>query len=118
MRFFNFIKQDNRVRITTYSLSQLKKGEDYSGLNRTVTINILNFNYLEGESFIKRYGLFEKESKKSLTDLLEYIFIELPKFTEATKDYNNKLHKWLIFLSNPTGKKTAEFMKTDGENFT
>ncbi|MDF2884493.1 MAG: nuclease family transposase [Clostridiaceae bacterium] len=50
-------------------LSQLKKKEDYSCLNRTVTINILNFNYLEDENFIKRYGLFEKESKKSLTDL-------------------------------------------------
>jgi predicted transposase/invertase (TIGR01784 family) len=96
-------------------LSQLKKGEDYSCLNRTVTINILNFNYLDGESFIKRYGLFEKESKKPLTDLLEYIFIELPKFTEANKDYNNKLHKWLTFLSNPNGREIEAFMKTDGE---
>lgn len=41
-------------------LSQLKKGEDYSNLNRTVTINILDFNYLEGENFIKNYALFEK----------------------------------------------------------
>lgn len=60
--------------------SQLKKGEDYSYLNRTVTINILNFNYLKGENFIKKYALFEKETKESLTDLLELIFIELPKF--------------------------------------
>ena len=96
-------------------LSQLKKGEDYSCLNKTVTINILNFNYLDGESFIKRYGLFEKESKQPLTDLLEYIFIELPKFTETNKDYNNKLHKWLTFLANPNGKEIEEFMKTDGE---
>ncbi|AQR95980.1 PD-(D/E)XK nuclease family transposase [Clostridium saccharoperbutylacetonicum] len=96
------INQYNMIKRTIFYmskmlLSQLKKGEDYSCLNRTVTINILNFNYLEDENFIKRYGLFEKESKKPLTDLLEYIFIELPKFTEANKDYNNKLHKWLIF---------------------
>jgi len=38
----------------------------------------------------------------------------LPKFAKANKDYS-KLHKWLTFLSNPTGKETAEFMKTDGE---
>jgi hypothetical protein len=44
-------------------LNQLKKGEDYSCLNRTVTINILNFNYLKGENFIKNYALFEKETK-------------------------------------------------------
>ena len=96
-------------------LSQLKKGEDYSCLNRTVTINILNFHYLEDEKFIKRYGLFEKERKQPLTDLLEYIFIELPKFTETNKDYNNKLHRWLTFLANPNGKEIEEFMKTDGE---
>ncbi|WP_238916295.1 Rpn family recombination-promoting nuclease/putative transposase [Clostridium sp. YIM B02555] len=114
------INQYNMIKRTIFYmskmlLSQLKKGEDYSCLNRTVTINILNFNYLDGESYIKRYGLFEKTSKKSLTDLLEYIFIELPKFTEVNKDYNNKLHKWLIFLSNPTGKEIEKFMKTDGE---
>lgn len=114
------INQYNMIKRTIFYmakmlLNQLKKGEDYSCLNKTITINILNFNYLEGESFIKKYGLFEKESKKLLTDLLEYVFVELPKFTETNKDYNNKLHKWLIFLSNPTGKETAEFMKTDGE---
>lgn len=114
------INQYNMIKRTIFYmakmlLSQLKKGEDYSCLNRTVTINILNFNYLEGENFIESYGLFEKETRKSLTDLLEYIFIELPKFTEANKDYNNKLHKWLTFLSNPTGKETEEFMKTDEE---
>lgn len=68
-------------------LDQLKKGEDYSSLNRTVTINILNFNYLEGEKFIKSYGLFEEDTKKPLTDLLEFIFIELPKFNSLEKPH-------------------------------
>lgn len=45
-----------------------------------------------------------------MTDLLEYVFIELPKFTETNKEYNNKLYKWLIFLSNPTGKEIEEFI--------
>ena len=112
------INQYNMIKRTIFYmskmlLSQLKKGENYSCLNRTITINILNFNYLEGESFIKCYGLFEKETKKPLTDLLELIFIELPKFNrskkprklmEPKKDYNEKLYKWLTFLSNPTGK--------------
>ncbi|WP_459481136.1 Rpn family recombination-promoting nuclease/putative transposase [Clostridium saccharoperbutylacetonicum] len=114
------INQYNMIKRTIFYmakmlLSQLKKGEDYSFLNKTVTINILNFNYLEGGNFIENYGVFEKESKEPLTDLLEYIFIELPKFTEMNKDYNNKLHRWLLFLSNPTGKEIEEFMKTDGE---
>ncbi len=114
MNQYNMIKR-TIFYMSKMLLNQLKKGEDYSCLNRTVTINILNFDYLDGENFIKSYGLFEKETKKFFTDLLEYIFIELPKFTEAGKDYNNKLHKWLTFLSNPTGKEIEEFMKTDGE---
>ena len=120
------INQYNMIKRTIFYmskmlLSQLKKGEDYSCLNRTVTINILNFDYLEGENFIKSYGLFEKDTKELLTDLLEFIFIELPKFKERdkfinkNKEYNEKLYKWLTFLSNPTGKETEEFMKTDGE---
>jgi hypothetical protein len=36
-------------------LSQLNKGEDYSALSRTITINILNFNYLEEEDFINNW---------------------------------------------------------------
>ncbi|GKX66356.1 hypothetical protein rsdtw13_16140 [Clostridium sp. TW13] len=88
-------------------LTQLDKGEDYSCLNRTVTINILNFNYLDEERFIKNYALFEKTTKQSLTDLLELIFIELPKFNHykekhkwniQDKEFNEKLYKWLMFL--------------------
>ncbi|BCZ46070.1 hypothetical protein psyc5s11_21370 [Clostridium gelidum] len=123
------INQYNMIKRTIFYMSkmllgQLRKGQDYSCLNRTVTINILNFNYLDGESFIKCYGLFEKETKKPLTDLLELIFIELPKFKlfgekhksiNLNEEYNEKLYKWLTFLSNPTGKETEEFMKTDGE---
>lgn len=105
-------------------LNQLDKGEDYSLLNRTITINILNFDYLKGGNYIKCYGLFEKETKNPLTDLLEIIFIELPRFSrlkkqenpiEPNKEYNEKLYKWLTFLSNPSGKENEEFMKSDGE---
>ena len=37
-------------------LSQLQKGEDYPSLNSIITINILNFNYLDKDNFIKKYG--------------------------------------------------------------
>lgn len=123
------INQYNMIKRTIFYmskmlLSQLKKGEDYSCLNNSITINILNFDYLAGDQFIKSYGLFEKDTKEPLTDLLKLIFIELPKFNRfkeetrsisANKEYNDKLYKWLTFLSNPTGKEIEEFMKTDGE---
>ena len=61
------------------------------------TINILNFNYLEEDSFINNYLYHNKVSKKILSDLCEVIFIELPKFNNTHKDYDDKLHKWLTF---------------------
>ena len=119
------LNQYNMIKRTIFYmakmlLNQLNKGENYSLLNRTVTINILNFDYLKDENYIKCYNLFEKETKQQLTDLLEIVFIELPKFIrfgkkEYNKEYNEKLYKWLTFLSNPLGKETEEFMKTDGE---
>lgn len=114
------INQYNMIERTIFYMSkmilgQLKKGDDYANLNRTITINILNFKYLDGNEFIKNYGIFEKTTKRKLTDLVEYIFIELPRLKETNKDYNTKLHKWLLFLLNPNDKEVDEFMKSDGE---
>lgn len=112
------INQYNMIKRTIFYmskmiLSQLEKGEDYSCLDRTITINILNFNFLNEDDFIKNYGLFEKKTKKELTDLIEIIFIEFPKFKITSKDYNDRLHRWLTFLANPSGVEVEGLMKSD-----
>lgn len=114
------VNQYNMIKRTIFHLSkmilgQLKKGEDYSSLSRTITINILNFSYLEEENFINNYLYHNKITKKILSDLCEIIFIELPKFNNAHKDYNDKLHKWLTFLANPSGEEIQDMAKTDSE---
>ena len=112
------INQYNMIKRTIFYmskmiLSQLEKGEDYSCLDRTITINILNFNFLNEDDFIKNYGLFEKKTKKELTDLIEIIFIEFSKFKITSKDYNDRLHRWLTFLANPSGVEVEGLMKSD-----
>lgn len=114
------VNQYNMIKRTVYYLSkmilsQLKKGEDYSALSRTITINILNFNYLEEDNFINNYLYHNKITKKILSNLCEIIFIELPKFNNTHKIYNDKLHKWLTFLANPSGKEIQNMAKTDSE---
>ena len=114
------INQYNMIKRTVFYLSkmilsQLKKGEDYSTLSRTITINILDFNYLEEDNFINNYLYHNKITKKILSDLCEIIFIELPKFNNTHKIYNDKLHKWLTFLANPSGKEIQDMAKTDSE---
>jgi len=107
------INQYNMIKRTIFYLSkmilkQLKKGDNYNELNKTITINILDFNYIDSESFHTSYRLYEDKTKKLLSDIIQINFLELEKFKNIKdKDYNNKLHKWLSFLNNPEGKEMA-----------
>jgi predicted transposase/invertase (TIGR01784 family) len=80
---------------------QIKRGASYKDLNRTITINILNFDYLESEKYHNIYHLFEDELKTKLTNLMEIQFVELPKFLRQQPELNNSLDGWLTFLVNP-----------------
>jgi len=96
-------------------LKQLVKGDNYNQLNKTITINILDFDYINDEKFHSSYHLYEDMTKKLLSDIVEIHFIELKKFEKSKKDYNNKLHRWLSFLINPEGKEIDIMKKEDTE---
>jgi predicted transposase/invertase (TIGR01784 family) len=81
--------------------SQIKKGENYKNLNKTITINILNFNYIESEKYHTVYHLYEDDEKTMLTDILEIHFVELLKFLDKNPELNNNLNKRLAFLTKP-----------------
>jgi predicted transposase/invertase (TIGR01784 family) len=80
---------------------QIKRGSNYKDLSRTITINILNFDYLESEKYHNTYHLYEDELKSKLTDLIEIQFVELPKFFKQQPELNSSLNSWLAFLVNP-----------------
>ncbi len=84
--------------------NQLKRGEDYRNLNKTITINIINFNYIDSEKYHTVYHLYEDEEKRKLTDILEIHFVELLKYLEKRPGLNNSLNKWLAFLTKPERK--------------
>ncbi len=77
---------------------QQEKGKDYAELKRTITINILDFKYLEPEQYHNVYHLREDKVNHLLTDVLEIHFIELPKFFEEEPDWEDALHRWLMFI--------------------
>ena len=84
--------------------SQIKKGENYKNLNRTITINILNFNFIHSKKYHTVYHLHEDEEKIKLTDILEIQFVEIPKFLEGQPELDNRLDMWLTFLTKPDEK--------------
>jgi predicted transposase/invertase (TIGR01784 family) len=81
---------------------QLKRGTGYKDLNRTITINILNFDYIDSEKYHNIYHLYEDELQTKLTDLLEIQFVELPKFLRRQPKIDTSLNGWIAFLINPS----------------
>ncbi|MFZ5989541.1 MAG: Rpn family recombination-promoting nuclease/putative transposase [Bacillota bacterium] len=82
-------------------LEGIKQGDDYISLSKVITINILDFNFLDIDKFHSKYHLWEdEEDNYLLTDLIEIHFIEMPKFRAfKEKDLKgNSLHRWLKFF--------------------
>ncbi len=99
----------NMIKRSLYYLSkmyeeQLGEGEDYSKLNRTICIKILNFKYLKTEKFHTGYRLKELETNEELTDVIEMHFIEIPKLPEES-DEKDMLMAWTEFLRDPESEK-------------
>ncbi|MGL6105119.1 Rpn family recombination-promoting nuclease/putative transposase [Romboutsia sp.] len=87
------------------------KGEDYSNLNKVITINILDFNFIDLDKFHTEFTLRESEHNDyKLTDVLEIHFIEMPKFKKlSNKDLeNDRLQRWLMFLRNDISDSELE----------
>lgn len=86
--------------------SQLKKGEYYNELKRTISISVLNFKlFKEDDRFWRKCHLID-DAGKVITDLLELQFVELPKANKI--DENEPLTCWAEFLKNPHSEETKQ----------
>ena len=117
----------NMIQRTLYYWSkmyseQIQNRDNYSKLERTVCINILNFKYLNNDKYHNAYRLKEITSNEELTDLQEIHFIELPKFNEiGNKEYvenvekMDALEKWLEFLVEPESNTVRQLELSNEE---
>ena len=95
----------------------IKKGEDYIELKKTIEILIVDFEIKQ----FKKLGyhskwkiIEEKDRKLILTDDLEIHIIEISKIKNLTeKEKNKELVKWIYFLEEPEGERVKEYMKND-----
>ena len=83
---------------------QLKEGDNYSKLSRTICINILNFSYLNNDKFHSAFRLKDIETNDELTDVQEIHFIEVPKLKDNS-DEKDMLVAWTEFLKDPESEK-------------
>jgi predicted transposase/invertase (TIGR01784 family) len=78
--------------------SQLGEGQKYKELKKTITINILNFNFISNDRYHNVFHLREDNTEAVLTDDIEIHVMELPKLQVTSVPLSNKLVKWLLFL--------------------
>jgi predicted transposase/invertase (TIGR01784 family) len=96
---------------------KIAKGEDYNNLKKVITINILDFDYINLDKFHTKFHLWEDESKDyMLTDLVEIHFVELSKFNKLEEKNlkEDRLQRWLTFFNKDISEeKLRELMELD-----
>ncbi|MES0336045.1 MAG: Rpn family recombination-promoting nuclease/putative transposase [Candidatus Magnetobacterium sp. LHC-1] len=81
-------------------IGQLGRGEDYPNLRPVIYIGIVNFEIFEGNNYLTRHLILNKDTlKRELTDF-EFNFIELPKFTKTEAEVDSIIEKWIYFIKN------------------
>ena len=108
-------KQEYMGRRSLYYWSRLyndlKSGEDYTELKRTVAINILDFNLFDKKNYPNYhscFGIYDIKTGNHLTSDCEIHFLELPKWHLKSAKETNRLERWLSYFSSKTTVKELE----------
>ena len=86
-------------------VSQLSSGVNYDKLEKTIGINILNFNCLDEDEYHNIYKLLNVKSGNELIRQIEIHFVELEKYDE---NISNVMDRWVNFL-----KKAGEYTQAN-----
>ena len=108
----NNIDKRSAYYISSLLSEDLKKGEDYKKLKKSIVINFLNFKFYNRNSYRSiAHMKFEKTKKNEFVEMgykkedevatkdLEMHFIEIPKFIEKNPGTNTKLEQWLWLIA-------------------
>ena len=81
---------------------QLSEGMMFKHLNKTISINILDFNIVESNpNYHNLYKILNIETgnNDNMPDMFELHYIELKKFRKQYTDIANALDRWITFLT-------------------
>ncbi len=93
---------------------QLGEGKPFNELKKTITINILDFDYVGISNYHTVFHLWEDKNKDyKLTDVLEIHFIELSKFKKVQPDFKKPIDRWLLFLEDSPKEVLEMAMKEE-----
>lgn len=107
----NFKERSLYYWAKTFS-NQLNESEDYSKLQKTIAINIIDFNLFDCDEPHSVFLVSEKDRSELLTDKFRIDFLELKKASNST---NPMLKEWLTFLS-VTTEEELDMMNSNTAN--
>jgi len=77
---------------------QLKKGEPYSRIKPTISINIIDFSLFSTQDYHSVFTLYDKEHEELLTNKCEMHFFELSKI-DNTPDTKDRKKLWMQLIN-------------------
>ena len=92
---------------------QMEEGNRYRSLQKTIAVNILDFDVMTGERYHNVFHVREDTTGDLLTDVLEIHFLELRKLREQSVGLEKKLVRWMLFLAARTRERMEELAKED-----
>jgi predicted transposase/invertase (TIGR01784 family) len=85
---------------------QLTSGQKFGDLRKTVTINILGFDWFRGDGRHHRaFHVRDDETGEPLCDDLEIHFLELEKLKRVRRRPKDALEAWMMYLNNLEGEE-------------
>ena len=78
-------------------VEEFRQGDDYTKLNRCITINIVGKGFNLNNKIHSKYLLKEEVSNEKLTNLIEMHFLNLKRARELN-DIKDPLIRWLLFI--------------------
>ena len=96
---------------------QLKKSQEYSSLNKVISIHLLNYNMeTTSGSYHHVYRIRNDESHEVLTDMLELHYVELKKVPEDMTQIKTTLDRWVALLAKGEDYTSATLPKELGSD--
>lgn len=110
---YNFIERSLYYWSGNY-YNDLKAGENYKTVKKTIEINILNYEMFAEGPFHEVAMIKRDYKNKILTEKMEIHFIQMPKFLKENRGSKTKLDQWMQFICQ-TNKGEVELAMKENE---
>lgn len=81
-------------------VSQIDKGVEYNRLRPVYFIGILEFEIGQNPNYFSRHKVLDIETREQVIEVVEFNFIELPKFDKTIDQLETSIDQWTYFIKN------------------